>query len=465
MAKIFSVACFTLLLYAPGRAVGEGTRSTATYRRIRTNLDSVPAIDTHDHIRPFDRLRGYVETEHGRGMNLYGLLFDSYLSVYKPPLPAPWKPGGPFQEWWGRAKRDLLDFRALSQYRYQLSAFQDLYGIDFDRVTDEQAALLNQRIFENYRDPKWLYRVITERANIELMLVDPYWDPYEFKTHYPFEVLVFRVGHLIRGFHASEFAQPAQDPYHFARQRGLKVESLDDYLQLVERLFRLAKEGGAACLKMHNSRTLHFENVSKDRAARVFGRPRKELSEPEAKEFEDFMMWRLVELSAKYDLPFQIHTGQAKVDEAGLNPIRLTNLIRANPRTKFILFHGGFPWAGETAAVAMDSPNVWIDACWFPLISYSMAKRALHEWLEIVPSDRIMWGADTGHAEGVYAATDFTRRWVAEVLAEKVDAGDLHEEDALRIGRQILRENALKIFSLLKDRLWKHKGPLAPGKQ
>ncbi|MBM3774884.1 MAG: hypothetical protein FJW37_06915, partial [Acidobacteria bacterium] len=198
---------------------------------------------------------------------------------------------------------------------------------------------------------------------------------------------------------------------------------------------------------------------------RVFGRPRKELSEPEAKEFEDFMMWRLVELSAKYDLPFQIHTGQAKVDDAGLNPIRLTNLIRANPRTKFILFHGGFPWAGETAAVAMDSPNVWIDACWFPLISYSMAKRALHEWLEIVPSDRIMWGADTGHAEGVYAATDFTRRWVAEVLAEKVDAGDLHEEDALRIGRQILRENALKIFPLLKDRLWKHKGPLAPGKQ
>ena len=59
-----------------------------------------------------------------------------------------------------------------------------------------------------------------------------------------------------------------------------------------------------------------------------------------------------------------------------------------------------------------------------------MAKRAFHEWLEVMPSDRIMWGADCNHAEGIYGATELTRRCLAEVLAEKVDRGDLREEHA-----------------------------------
>jgi hypothetical protein len=79
-----------------------------------------------------------------------------------------------------------------------------------------------------------------------------------------------------------------------------------------------------------------------------------------------------------------------------------------------------------------------------------------------MPSNRIMWGADCNHAEGIYGATVFTRQCLAEVLAEKVDRGDLREEHALRIGRQILRDNALELFPQLKERLWKAKGKLTP---
>ena len=84
-----------------------------------------------------------------------------------------------------------------------------------------------------------------------------------------------------------------------------------------------------------------------------------------------------------------------------------------------------------------------------------MAKRAFQEWLEVMPSNRIMWGADTVTAEGIYGATEFTRRCLAEALAEKVLNNDLREEDALRIGRQIMRENALELFPKLKKRLWR----------
>jgi hypothetical protein len=91
-----------------------------------------------------------------------------------------------------------------------------------------------------------------------------------------------------------------------------------------------------------------------------------------------------------------------------------------------------------------------------------MAKRAFHEWLDVMPSDHILWGGDCNHAEGIYGAAALTRRCLAEVLSERIAHGDLKEEHALRIGRQILRENALQLFPPLKERLWKHQGKLEP---
>jgi uncharacterized protein len=438
-------------------ACGQGTRETTTYRRLKASLDAIPAIDTHDHLWPFDRLPGLVETERGKGMNLAGLWRISYFTGVHPLTP--WKPGMAFVDWWGKAKNDFSNARATSVYRYQLPAFTDLYNVDFDRITDQQARALDDRIFAHYQDQTWLFHVITERANIELMFNDPYWGRLDFKTDYPFGVLVFNVTTLVSGFHPSEFKSKSDDPYHFAQAERLEIKSLDDYLVVLDRLFQKAKGAGAVCLKttLAYLRTLSFENVPKDRAANAFGRPRKELSAAEIKDFEDFIMWRLVELSAKYELPFQIHTGHGRIQ--GSNPMNLVDLIEANPRTKFILFHGGFPWVGETGIILMrHSSHVWLDSVWMPTLSYATSKRAFHEWLDVMPSSRIMWGADANHAEGIYGATEMTRRCLAEVLAERVDRGDLREEHALAIGRQILRENALALFPQLKDRLWKHKG-------
>lgn len=448
------VAGLGLAMAAPLPSAGQEARDASTLRRMQARLDAIPAIDTHDHLMPFDQLPGVMMTGRGRGMTLYGLWRASYFPQIHSPTPR--NEGEAFDAWWARAKHDFDDARATGFYRYHLPAFRDLYGVDFDRITDDQARALDAKIFENYRDPKWLTHVVTERANIELMVNDPYWARYDFRTHYPFEVLVFNVTPLLDGFHPSEFKKVSDDPYHFAREQGLKVDSLDDYLGVLDRMFEVAKAKGAVCLKTTRAyeRTLRFEDVPKERAARIFGRPRGMLSEQEIKEFQDFIMWRLAERSARFELPFQIHTGHGKIQ--GSNPLLLVDLIAANPRTKFILFHGGYPWVGETGAIVLrHGSHVWVDSVWLPTISPTMARRAFHEWLEVMPSDRILWGADCNHAEGIYGATVVTRRVLAEVLAEKVDRGELLEEHAARIGRQVLRENALKLFPSLRSRLWK----------
>jgi hypothetical protein len=455
--------CILLVLIAAEASSvlhAQGTSSTTTYRRMKSFLDAVPAIDTHEHLQPFELFQQNCKTDNGRGVNLYRLWQHSYFRWCN--KLTPWKDSSSFDDWWKEAKDDFDNARATSFYRYQLPIYSDLYGVDFETITDDQARELNDRIEKNYQDPKWAYHVITERANIELIVNDPYWSRLGMTSHWKFEGHVLNVTSLVRGYHHSNFTNvPGDNPYVYAKRHKTEINSFDDYLAVLDQLFAEAKSLGIVCIKstLAYERTIDFKNVAKERAEQSFGRPTDTLSPAEIRDFEDFIMWRLVKLSAKYDLPFQIHTGQARVQ--GSNPILLADLIEANPKTKFILFHGGYPWVGEAGVLVQRNwSHVWIDSCWLPTLSFYTGKRAYHEWLDAVPSNRILWGADCLHAEGIYGATEFTRRCLAEVLTEKIERGELREDFAQRIGRQILRDNALELFPTLKKLLWKHKGPM-----
>lgn len=446
---VWLMVCWTVAFAAV--AAGEDIKKTALYRRLKEGIDAVPAINTHDHLNPFAMIGPKDKTPDGEAVTLrtvWNLGYFPWIHTV-----APWPAGGDFDAWWAKAKGHFDNARATSFYRYLLPAFQDLYGVDFDVITDDQARHLNSRIVMNYQDPRWLHHVITERANIALMVVDKYWARLSFSNDYPFTVSLCNVTSLVRGFHPSEFRNPLDDPYAYARKRKWKLDNLADYMDVLDRILAEARAAGAVCLKttLAYNRTLRFDAVPAVRAAQAFGKPASALTPRLIRDFEDCIMWHLVRLSAKHGLPFQIHTGQARVQ--GSNPMLLADMIERNPRTKFILFHGGFPWVGETGVMAMRYRNVWVDSVWLPTLSYTMARRAFKEWLEVMPSDRIMWGSDARTAEGIYGATELTRRCLAEALAEKVSLDELKEAHARRIGRQIMRENALKLFPSLKKRL------------
>ena len=448
-----SLLPLSIVLLAATSAHSDDVKQTEVYARLKKSIDAVPAIDTHEHLRGFDMLPNRVQTPEGKGMTLHSIFAGSYYR-WTNPLSG-WPADGKFATWWEAAQSNFDDARATSFYRYLLPAFRDLYGVDFDTITPEQAAALNRRIFENYRDDKWLLDVVENKANVELAFIDPYWNRLQFAREYRFSVPVLNVTTLMQASHPDQITSAADSPFAFARGAGLPSETFDEFLKVINAIFVKAVASDAVCLKSTQAyqRTLRYEKISKQRAAEVFGKSPREITPKEQQDFEDFMFWHVCTLSAKHDLPFQVHTGQARVQ--GSNPLLLVDTIAANPQTKFILFHGGYPWVGETGVIAMRHKNVWIDSCWLPTLSYTVAKRAYQEWLEAVPSDRILWGADTVNAEGIYAATQFTRQCLAEALAEKVERGELREEHAERIGRQIMRENALKLFPKLKRMLWR----------
>src|SRR5262245_2830228 len=182
--RLIGLAGITLTLWLAGPLAGEGIKRTEVYRRIRTALDAVRAIDTHDHLRPFDEIPNRDTTDRGRGMTLHSIWAGSYYGWINPL--SPWPEGSSFDAWWAKAKHNFADARATSFYRYLLPAFKDLYGVDFETMSDDEARQLNDRIFANYQSDKWLEHVVTERANIELMLIDPYWARFKFERVYRF---------------------------------------------------------------------------------------------------------------------------------------------------------------------------------------------------------------------------------------------------------------------------------------
>ena len=187
----------TTLLCTLSTLSAEDIKKTDVYARIKKSINAVPAIDTHDHLQTFDNIPGRVNTPQGRGINLYSVWSVSYFRGTS--RVTPWPASGQFDEWWKSSKHDFDNSRALSFYRYMLTGFRDLYGIDFDTITDKQALQLNKRIFENYKNDKWLNNVITNKANIELMFIDPHWARLKFPYEYKFSVPVFNVTTIMQG--------------------------------------------------------------------------------------------------------------------------------------------------------------------------------------------------------------------------------------------------------------------------
>jgi predicted TIM-barrel fold metal-dependent hydrolase len=162
------------------------------------------------------------------------------------------------------------------------------------------------------------------------------------------------------------------------------------------------------------------------------------------------MFHQVVRLAEAHKFPFQIHTGLLAGNACfveNTNPKLLANLFHLYPGVKFDLFHIGYPYQEELGVLVKLFPNVYADFCWAHIISPPGSRRTLDEYLETVPVNKIMgFGGDYRFPELTYAHAKIARSNVAHVLTAKVESGLFSEDQALEVGRFLLRDNALKLF-------------------
>jgi hypothetical protein len=420
-------------------------------QRIKSYVDKMKVVDTHEHledqagwIRP-GKLDFMLLLQHyayddirsaGMPKQTFNTLLTDSLTV---------------MEKWNILKPYWQQTFNTAYCRAALLTADKLFGIkDLNENTVEP---LSAKIKQAYQTD-WYNTVLNEKCNIDYFLVDEdktmLSDPKTFKH-------VKRLGEFI-------FAVSAQKIEGIAKEQNTSIRNLDDFVTALGVTFHkaLAHNNVAIKIGVAYERDLYFEDVSKEKAEEVFRKimalPAGQILKyngPEIKPLQDYMVHRILDLARETNTPIQFHTGLQAGDGNYIdnsNPTHLTNLFLKYRDVKFILFHGGYPFGGELAAVAKGFKNVYIDMCWLYIISPSYSIRYLHEWLETVPASKIMaFGGDFRNVENVYGHLLFAKQIVTKVLAEKVRDGYFTEQEALKIAQLILHDNAVRILNLNKN--------------
>jgi hypothetical protein len=426
----------------------------AINKRIRDHADQVKVINTHEHQHWPEEFGDY----HFR---FYHLIAASYLS-------ADVCSGGAngydwnlmdslsLDELWDVYGKALDYTRSTSYYSQFVRGFRKQYGFDDMYFTKENISGLSIRIEDNYKNYKAWFDEAFHKAGFELMFLDQYWNTFNTEIDERFFALVFHINPLV--LESSQKPEKGTEPGRFykeANNEGYEINNLDDYLEFCDHLFKKNIEKKAVCVKNSQaySRTLYYEDVPYEEARALFEKTSSRLTPSESKKIEDFMFHWIIQKSIEYDLPVQIHTGYLAGNGNVLDngqPIKLNNLFLKYREAKFVLFHGGFPWTGEIAALGKMFPNVYIDLVWLPQISREEAVHAFDVMLDCVPYNKFFWGGDCGLIEESTGSLEFAKDVVSEVLANRVERGLLTEDVAFKIIDRIFRENAIEVFQLEK---------------
>ena len=436
-------------------ALAAPQESAGTERELKTELlqaiEGIPLVNTHAHIIPegdraSSRIDFFTLAGHYAINDLIsaGLSGDDLAVVRNPDAPQArrWQAFEPF---WQSAR--------LTGYGQALRiAIEDIYGID--RISGSTLPEINRRI-EAANRPGLYEEILIRRSNIAYSVLDDYWNAAPVRPDPRFFVCARKFDRFVAPQSVSDFR-------NLEELTDVSITGLAGLKRAMETSFQQSLDIGMVAVKstLAYNREIHYAEVAERDAESslqsLLGANRtppaafRSRVERPFRPLEDHMFHHLIGLAAMHGVPVQIHTGLHAGNGNFIEnskPTHLTNLFFLFPQVQFDLFHMSYPYQGEAAAIAKVFPNVYVDLCWAHIISPSASRRALHEMLETVPSNKIFgYGGDYRYPELSYAHAKMARRNIAQVLAEKVSEGSCSGEEALALGRKLLHDNPDALF-------------------
>jgi uncharacterized protein len=247
-----------------------------------------------------------------------------------------------------------------------------------------------------------------------------------------------------------------------------KVEALpatlDEYLKkVVTATLERQKRDGAVAVKFEAAylRSLDFDDAPEAEARRVYAKYAKGGEPPPAeyKSLQDYLFRYLSRESGRLGMAVHIHSidgAGSFYKQSGSNPQLLESAFNdvGLRKTNFVIVHGGYPYTRQTTSF-MGKSNVYAD---FSAQTFLLYPRALSEvlrnWLEFYP-DKVLFGTDAfaltpevGWEEGGWLAIATARQALALALTGMMDDGEITRERAIELARMVMRDNAIKLYSL-----------------
>lgn len=416
-------------------------------------INTLDIIDTHEHLpleadrsKDHDVLSEWLLHYFSCDLRSAGLSESGLAELRNPkkPILERWRLAEPY---WHAAESTGYG-RALA------IAARDIYGIA--RIDASTIEALNERFLDARARGGHYRRVLKDLSKIAISICDKL-GPCDPNPPDPF-VFTIRTDPFINVSHYSGVRT-------LGREVGLTVHSLEDWKLVTRRHIERAFDGKGrtVCLKsgLAYHRSLRYDKATQADAEQEFAKLFADRNLPDWRPgirlgpaFENFMQHHVCGIADELGLTYQIHTG---IQEGNgnivydSNPALLTNLFLEYANVKFDLFHMGYPYVMEAGNLAKNFPNVYIDMCWGHIISPEAARRALVEWLDAVPANKISaFGGDYCLVDGIYGHQYLARRNVAASLAQKVDDGSFEIDRAQEIARWVFVDNPRRIFGLAR---------------
>ena len=391
-------------------------------------------IDCHEHLGPeSERLAEPVDV-----LNLFGHYTRNDLVVSGMPdahferlhdktLPLEYR--------WGLLKPFLPQVRFGSYARAAFIAARELYG--FDDLNDQTYQPLSAAM--QARNVPGVYQwILREKCKIRCSLTQggDYGDgdlllPVMWLVHVP----------TVRTWEAVQSN---------ARGFGATVNTLDDYVAAVEQHVMQAKrEKAIVGLKI-----MAAPFPDPDRAAALEGwehlRAGGSISDTVVHPLHTWLMDRLLEIAARQDLTVATHSGLWG-DFRRLEAGHMIPFFMRHPQTRFDLYHLSFPQIHEAVVIGKNFGNVWLNLCWTHIMSPTLAREGLREILDMVPVNKVFaFGGDyqSRAVDKVIGHLRMAQEDVAEVLAERIEAGLMTQDQALEVAHKWFWSNPIEAYRL-----------------
>lgn len=407
----------------------------------------LPVVDTHEHLRPPSALS--LPMTPGR------LLATSYLTRnLRVSDGSPNGEGANLEvdletATWSTIEPYVRSVSSTSYYRWLMRGLAALYDLEEPRLTSSTWDRLSDELPARYGDTGWLSAGL-DRAGIEAVIWDPFWHPGQWWSEDPRLIPSLRVDSFLVAFHPAALDHDANNLVRdWAERFNIDVTRLADVEQLVDALIRENVAAGARSLKFAFAydRTLAIGPADRALAETAMGRPASLVGPEAQRAFGDVIVRHMLDRAADLGLVVQVHTGMGRLP--GANPMLLDPLLAEHPRVTFDLFHGGYPWTRESAALAHQHPNVRLNLTWLPQLTSAATVGIVKEWLQVVPrARRISWGGDCQSIEESYG-TLLAFRWAAsQAVGELVDEGYLSLEEAMDVIEDLQAGGGREIYGL-----------------
>lgn len=433
------------------------TFDTMLYRGMLGQLDQIKIVDTHEHLQRESELPRGDEIHVGRFFLQYT---SSDLISAGMPLADLIKIHSGLRWWWG----DMPSMGLSNMDRWRLIkpwyakarntvyhdamriSLREVYGVD--DLCDETMEALLEGMQRKIRPG--FTRQVLDLAGIDFAMNNPFGPLEVYNPDYAADCFVVD---MVDNFSLPNMAKLCQES-------GREVGSLDDYLDLIDWYFdRDGKAASAFKVMRAYDRSLSFADVPRSQAEAGFASVlagKAVAGSPQIAAMEDFLMHTLCRKCGEYGLRMKFHTGHQEGNANTVMNTRaglLINLFQKYPKTNFDIYHISYPYQQEAIDLTKTFPNVTLNFCFAWLLDRVGCRQALSQALDAVPASKIHgFGGDYVAVENVVGHSRIARREIARVLAEKVEDGRFDEDEAVGIGKMLLRDNAMENFGLQERR-------------